>query len=104
MITFTITKRIFLERCAALGQVYKINAPCQQACHGKQYCPPPGATCVCPPNRFAIPHNVYYISNEPPLPGSSSPYNYKTNPFTVISCHSKATCPETRFIEGSGSN
>lgn len=48
---------IFLERCAALGQTYTVNAPCQQSCYGEQYCPPPGPTCVCPSNKFAMPYD-----------------------------------------------
>ncbi|KAJ6635798.1 hypothetical protein Bhyg_14384 [Pseudolycoriella hygida] len=82
------------ERCAALGQVYKVNAPCQQACHGEQYCPPPGGACVCKPNQFAIVHDAIYYTSQP---GTYFDYDNTPHTFTVITCHSQQSCPETIF-------
>lgn len=43
----------FSERCAALGGLYRKNAPCGKACYGQTYCPDASGACVCPVNKIA---------------------------------------------------
>lgn len=35
-----------------MGQIYKVNAPCQKAADGHTFCHLPGGTCICPSNKF----------------------------------------------------
>jgi len=80
------------ERCAALGQIYTVNAPCQKDCYGKQYCPNAGPTCVCPPNKLPVETTAYYVTLYP----SQYSYIQNRNPVSVLGCYtSPESCPES---------
>lgn len=73
-----------LERCTALGQIYKLNAPCQIACYNQQYCP--SANGACPSTK------IPYVTNRK--------YNYEWidgqytgGSIDVTTCFENGACP-----------
>lgn len=95
-------KVMILERCAALGQIYKVNAPCQKSCYGEQYCPLAAAACICPPNKLALPYDATYYTWENRTI-QYSPNNIfqtadkKSHLTTMITCYSIGNCPAAIF-------
>ncbi|XP_037043412.1 uncharacterized protein LOC119079532 [Bradysia coprophila] len=78
-------------RCAALGQIYIVNAPCQALCYGGQYCPPPGPTCICPPNKIGKRHQTFY-----------QPYSGNYYHIDMLTCYNPTACPPA--TAGGGGN
>jgi len=97
------------KRCEALGQTYSVipaNAPCQPSCYGQQYCPPPGPSCVCPPNKLTVAYNVSYYTTTSTSQWGPNPedlwYTQQAHPITVLACYSAENCPETVYTQVAG--